>query len=140
MAGRRSGSASGGRTGEWAGLDPSACSGGFLFRHEIVGYKGQGLGRERKSFFFNSSMSHNAGSSLASSVSYISHYAALAGCKLELELRGLSVSVPLRVNSESANVQARVTVTRTYVPGRSSHTDKLRVLAPGHGPGDPAGE
>ena len=38
-----------GRISEWTGLDPSACFGVSLFRHEIVGYKGQGLVRERNS-------------------------------------------------------------------------------------------
>ena len=32
-----------GRISEWTGLDPSACFGVSLFRHEIGGYKGQGL-------------------------------------------------------------------------------------------------
>ena len=36
-----------GRIGEWTGLDPSACFGVSLFGHEIVGYKGHGLVRER---------------------------------------------------------------------------------------------
>ena len=36
-----------GRIGEWTGLDPSACFGVSLFRHEIVGCKGHGLVRER---------------------------------------------------------------------------------------------
>ena len=36
-----------GRIGEWTCLDPSACFGVALFRHEIVGYKGHGLVRER---------------------------------------------------------------------------------------------
>ena len=36
-----------GRIGEWTGLDPSACFGVSLFRHEIVGYKGHGLVKER---------------------------------------------------------------------------------------------
>ena len=36
-----------GRIGEWTGLDLSACFGVSLFRHEIVGYKGHGLVRER---------------------------------------------------------------------------------------------
>ena len=35
------------RIGEWTGLDPSACCGVSLFRHEIVGYEGHGLVRER---------------------------------------------------------------------------------------------
>ena len=38
-----------GRIGEWAGLDPSACFGVSVFGHEIVGYKGHGLVRERVS-------------------------------------------------------------------------------------------
>ena len=36
-----------GRISEWRGLDPSTCFGVSLFRHEIVGYKGHGLVRER---------------------------------------------------------------------------------------------
>ena len=35
------------RIGEWTGLDPSACCGVSLFRHEILGYEGHGLVRER---------------------------------------------------------------------------------------------
>ena len=36
-----------GRIGEWTDLDPSACFGVALLRHEIVGHKGHGLVSER---------------------------------------------------------------------------------------------
>ena len=37
-----------GRISEWTGLDPSACIGVSLFRHEIAGYKGHRLVTERR--------------------------------------------------------------------------------------------